>query len=191
MDNKVQFGLSNAHIAKLTETNGVITYGTPFAVPGSVKLTTSKQGAMVLFRADNKDYFKKPINTGYTGSFEIADVPEEMLQNIFGQTVDSNGAVFENADDNVSRFALLFEIDGDVKKRRVVFYDCLAERPSIEYETTDREDLRIKTATMDLTISPRSTDNEVKGTIEPTTENLAIYNTFFTQVYEKNASASV
>ena len=75
-------------IAKLTETNGVITYGTPFAVPGSVKLTTSKQGAMVLFRADNKDYFKKPINTGYTGNFEIADVPVEMLQDIFGQIVD-------------------------------------------------------------------------------------------------------
>lgn len=191
MKNKVQFGLNNVHLAKLTETNGVITYGTPFAVPGAVKLSVSKEGATVIFRADNKDFYKKAINSGYKGNLEIADVPENVLTQIFGQAVDNNGAILENSEDVIARFALMCEIDGDANKRRIVFYDCLAERPSLEYETTDKEDVKVKTATMDLTISPRSTDNNVKNIIEPTTENQAVYDTFFTQVYEKNATASV
>lgn len=34
--NKVKFGLSNVYIAKITETDGKITYGTPFAMPGEI-----------------------------------------------------------------------------------------------------------------------------------------------------------
>ena len=59
MENKVTFGLSNVHIAKLIENNGNITYDTPFALPGGVTLTMDKEGAMSIFRADNIDYYKK------------------------------------------------------------------------------------------------------------------------------------
>ena len=38
---KVQFGLKNVHIAKITENNGAVTYGTPFALPGAVSLSLS------------------------------------------------------------------------------------------------------------------------------------------------------
>ena len=190
MDNKVTFGLSNVHIAKLIENNGAITYGTPFALPGAVNLTMDKEGATTIFRADNVDYYKKASNNGYSGSLEVAEVIEKFLTDILGQTKDSNGAIFENADDTVSRFALMCEIDGDQKKRRAVFYDCLAERPSINHSTTDTE-IEVQTVTMDLTISPRTTDKEVKSVIEPNEDNQAIYNTFFAQVYEKNATASV
>lgn len=191
MKNKVTFGLSNVHIAKLIETDGVITYETPFALPGAVNLTMDKEGAMSIFRADNVDYYKKASNNGYSGSLEVADVIEKFLTDILGQTKDTNGAIIENADDVVSRFALMCEIDGDSNKRRVVFYDCLAERPSIGSSTTEEGEIEVKTATMDLKISPRTSDKQVKTVLEPTTENQAVYNTFFTQVYEKDATASV
>lgn len=190
MENKVTFGLSNVHIAKLIENNGVITYDTPFALPGAVNLTMDKEGATTIFRADNVDYYKKASNNGYSGNLEVADVIEKFLTDILGQTKDSNGAIFENAEDTVSRFALMCEIEGDKNKRRAVFYDCLAERPSISHSTTDTE-IEVQTTTMDLTISPRTTDKEVKSILEPTEDNRAVYDTFFTQVYEKDAPASV
>ena len=190
MDNKVTFGLSNVHIAKLIDTNGVISYAAPFALPGAVNLTMDKEGATTIFRADNIDYYKKASNNGYTGSLEVADVIEQFLIDILGQTKDSNGAIFENAEDTVARFALMCEIEGDQKKRRAVFYDVLAERPSINHSTTDTE-VEVQTATMDITISPRTSDKEVKSVIEPTEENQEVYNTFFTNVYEKNATAGV
>ena len=118
MENKVTFGLSNVHIAKLTQTENSISYGTPFHLPGSVTLTMDKEGATTIFRADNIDYYKKSSNNGYSGSLEVADVIEQFLIDILGQTKDSNGALIENAEDVNSRFAMMGEIEGDAKKRR-------------------------------------------------------------------------
>ena len=184
------FGLNNVHIAKMTKTDEGITYGTPFAIPGAVNLSADVEGDSYTFFADNKPYYKRTAKNGYAGSLEIADVPEQFLTEILGQTKDSNGAIIENADDKESSFALMCEINGDPSKRRVVFYDCLATRPSIEYSTTE-EGIEVKTCTMDLTMTPRSTDGEVKATLDLTEENKAVYETFFTKVYEKNASVGV
>ena len=72
------------------------------------------------------------------------------------------------------------------KKRRFVYYDCTAARPSNEANTIE-ESKTPQTDTITITMSARSTDKAIKAVIEPTAENEAIYNTFFEQVYEKNA----
>ena len=190
MENKVVFGLKNVHISKLTEAESIITYAEPFKLPGAVNLTMDKEGAKTIFRADDSDYFKKALNNGYSGSLEVADVIEKFLTDIFGQYKDANGALFENADDKEARFAMMFEIDGDKRKRRIVYYDCLAERPSLEYSTTEQDDVGVKTAKMDISISPRSTDRQVKAVLEASDENETVFNAFFTQVYEKVNSGS-
>ena len=82
------------------------------------------------------------------------------------------------------------EVKGDPSNRRVVFYDCLATRPSIEYSTTE-ESIEVKTCTMDITMTPRATDGKVKAVLDLSEENKAVYDTFFTKVYEKNATTGV
>lgn len=188
--NKVKFGLSNVHIAKITETNGAITYGTPFAMPGAVSLSADPEGDTTPFYADNIKYYIATSNQGYTGDLEIAMTPDEFLTQILGQVADDNGALFESADDVNARFALMGEIDGDVKKRRFVYFDCTATRPSAEMNTNE-ESKEPQTDTISISMSPRSTDKAIKAVIEPTTENQAVYDTFFTRVYEKDATASV
>lgn len=187
---KVNFGLSNVHVAKITETEGVIDYETPFAMPGAVNLSLDPEGDESDFYADNIKYFTSAAKNGYKGSLEIAEVLDKFLTDILGQEKDSNGAIIESADDKESKFALMCEIDGDPVQRRVVFYNCIAKRPAIDYSTTETGK-EVKTATMDLTISPRSTDKKVKATLELSEENKNIYNKFFEKVYEKNATASV
>ena len=189
-ENKVKFGLSNVHIAKITETNGVITYGTPFAMPGAVSLTADPEGETTPFYADNIKYYIAVANNGYTGDLEIAMTPEEFLTQILGQEKDDNGALFESSDDINARFALMGEIEGDKKKRRFVYFDCTAARPSAEMKTVE-DSKEPQTDTLSITMAARSTDNAIKAVIEPTAENQDVYDTFFTQVYEKNASASV
>lgn len=188
--NKVLYGIKNVHVAKLTETDGVITYGTPFAVPGATGFAPDPQGEKYIFYADNKIYFRKTSNQGYEGDLVIAMTPEQFLTEILGRIKDNNGAVIENADDQDSRFALMFEADGDEKNRRFVYWDCTASRPSREHNTTE-ESVEAGTESLPITIAPRSTDNAVGCYLEPTEENQAIYNAFFTKVYEKNATASV
>lgn len=187
---KVKFGLSNVHVAKITETEGVINYAKPFAIPGAVNLTADPEGETSPFYADNVKYFVSTSKQGYTGSLEIADVPDDFLTNILGQQKDTNGAIIENSGDKEARFALMCEVDGDPSKRRVVFYDCIATRPAIEYSTNE-EGIEVKTTTMDLTMTPRSTDGQVKATLQLSEENKTVYNTFFNKVYEKDATASV
>jgi len=189
-ENKVKFGLSNVHIAKITEEDGVITYGTPFVMPGAVSLTADPEGETTPFYADNIKYYIATSNQGYTGDLEIAMTPKQFLKEILGQTEDNNGAIFEGADDINARFALMGEIDGDAKKRRFVYFDCTAARPSNEANTTE-ESKEPQTDTISITMSARSTDKAIKAVIEPTTENQAVYDTFFARVYEKDASASV
>ena len=188
--NKVKFGLSNVHIAKITETDGAITYGTPFAMPGAVSLTAEPEGETTPFYADNIQYYVAVANNGYTGDLEIAMTPQEFLTTILGQSVDTNGAIFESSDDINARFALMGEIEGDAKKRRFVFYDCTATRPSAEMNTIE-DTKEPQTDTISITMTPRSSDHVIKAVIEPSDTNQDIYDEFFEKVYEKNAVASV
>lgn len=188
--NKVKFGLSNVHIAKITETDGAITYGTPFAMPGAVSLTAEPEGETTPFYADNIQYHVAVANNGYTGDLEIAMTPQEFLTTILGQSVDTNGAIFESSDDINARFALMGEIEGDAKKRRFVYYDCTATRPSAEMNTIE-DTKEPQTDTISITMTPRSSDHVIKAVIEPSDTNQDIYDEFFDEVYEKNATASV
>jgi phi13 family phage major tail protein len=188
--NKVKFGLSNVHIAKITEQDGQITYGTPIALPGAVSLTADPEGDTTPFYADNIKYYIAVANNGYTGELEIAMTPEEFLTEILGQEKDTNGALIESSDDINARFALMGEIEGDVKKRRFVYFDVTAARPSSEMNTVE-ESKEPQTDTLELTMAARSTDNAIKAVIEPNETNQDVYDTFFKKVYEKNAVAGV
>ena len=189
-NNKVKFGLSNVHIAKITETNGEITYGTPFVMPGAVSLTAEPEGETTPFYADNIQYYVAVANNGYTGDLEIAMTPKDFLTQILGQEEDTNGALFESSDDINARFALIGEIEGDIKKRRFVYYDCTAARPSAEMNTIE-DTKEPQTDTISITMTPRSSDKVIKAVIEPSETNKDVYETFFEKVYEKDAAVSV
>ena len=44
MSKSVKFGFKNVHVAKLTESNGAITYGTPFEILGGVNFSADPEG---------------------------------------------------------------------------------------------------------------------------------------------------
>jgi phi13 family phage major tail protein len=184
--NKVLYGLSNVHVAKITETAGVITYGTPFKMPGVTGLNANPEGESSPFYADNVTYHTVVSNNGYTGDLVVAVTPEQFFTDILGQTKDTNGAIIENAEDKNARFALMCEIDGDAQKRRIVFYDCTATRPSRDNSTVENT-ITPGTETIPLVMKARTTDKAIRGILEPSETNTAIYNTFFTKVYEKDA----
>lgn len=184
---KVLYGIRKVYVAKLTEENGAITYGTPFAVEGATGFSPEPQGDTTIFYADNKIYFRKEQNNGYEGELTLAVTPDEFLIQIMGRTKDSNDVVVENSDDRTARFALMFEGEGDPKNRRFVYWDCSATRPSREFATTE-DSIEVGTESMTITIAPRSTDNAVGGYVELTEDNAAVYNGWFNAVYETTAS---
>ena len=186
--NKVKYGISNVHYAKMTVANdGTISYGTPVAIPGAVSLSADPEGDTSPFYADNIVYYTSVSNNGYSGDLEVAMLPDSFLTDILGAEIDSNGAIFEANDDTVSQFALMFQMDGDKANRRVCYYNVTAQRPSTEANTTE-DSKEPQTDTISITMAPRTTDKVVKCVMEKTEDNTAAYNGFFNAVYEKYLS---
>lgn len=187
--NKVKFGLSNCYIAPFTiGLDGTYTYGTPIAVPGAVNLSLSPSGDTNDFYADNVIYFSSTANQGYEGDLEIALIPDPIRTQILGETVDSNGAYVENASDKASGFAFGFQINGDQNNRKFWYYNCTLTRPTTESGTTE-DTITPSTDTLSIKAMPRLSDTKVRVFLEPTTENQAVYDAFFNEVYEAEINA--
>ena len=136
--NRVKYGLCNVHYAKITGWAGgekVPLYNTPVRIPGAVSLSLEPSGATEIFHADNVAYYISSHNSGYTGELEIALTPTNFLTEILGEIQDENGVLIEKNNDSTAQFALLFEINGDLKHTRHCFYCCSASRPSTASST--------------------------------------------------------
>lgn len=191
MKNKVKFGLSNVHIAKMIfGEDGTITYNTPFAIPGAVNLSLDAEGEETPFYADNVKFYNSYANNGYSGDLEIADIPEKFRTDILGEKKDKNGALIESSDVEIAPFALMYQIEGDKTGRRCVYYNTTVSRPSSEASTVE-ESKEPKTDTLSITTGPRSTDKKVRAILERSEENATLYDDFYKSVYEEDATASV
>lgn len=181
--NKVKFGLKNVYYAVATTANNVMTYGTPVAIPGAVNLTLSPEGESGAFYADNQKYYIYSNNNGYSGSLEIALVPDSFRVDVLGDTIDSNGALIENANASSKDFALMFEFTGDQSGDRHVLFNCSANRSSLE-SGTKAESVEVKTESFDFVASAAYDSGNVKARVKSGDTG---YSTFFSAVYVENA----
>lgn len=175
--NKITFGLSNVHIWPITSTDdtGKPTYGTVFAQPGATEMSLDAEGSSDPFYADDGIYYRPVSNTGYSGKLTVADLVAQFRTAILKEIVDKNGALFESVDVQPAEFALAFEIKGDVRKRRFLFYRCLATRPSISSKTKENK-IDPNTSKLDFSASPRLDTGFVKVTAE---EDDAAYSNWY------------
>lgn len=189
--NKVKFGLSNVHVAKITKgENGAITYGTPFKIPGAVNLSLDAEGDNEPFYADNMKYYESYANNGYSGELEIAKIPDEFLKEVLGQTIDSVGGVLETINDVISPFAFMYQIEGDETGTRFCYYNATVSRPSTEASTT--EDTKTpNTDTLSITTSAREDNGQVRYKLALSDTNKTEYDAFFDEVPEPQEEASV
>lgn len=186
--NKVKYGLRNVYYSKITVgEDGQYTYATPVAIPGAVNLSLSASGDSNDFYADDVIYYNNTTNQGYEGDLEIALIPESFLIDIMGFVRDKNGAIVENADARQSSFALGFEVQGDEKGRRNWYYNCNASRTP-QNASTKESSATPSTETLTLKAMPRLSDKVVKVSMTLSDENATAYNSFFTEVYEKDTS---
>lgn len=137
-ENKVRFGLKNVYYSILTE-GSTNTFATPVAVPGAVSMTLESNVANGTFYADNISYYTTFANNGYTGTLELARIPDSMLKDVFGMTLDNTTKVlYEDADANPKPFALLFQIEGDQQEELNVLYRVVpTSKPTAGSQTVE------------------------------------------------------
>uniref|UniRef100_A0A7C9JF09 Phage tail protein n=1 Tax=Muribaculaceae bacterium Z82 TaxID=2304548 RepID=A0A7C9JF09_9BACT len=185
--NKVRFGLSNVHVAFHDGTGG---FEAPVRIPGAVNLSTTPEGDQSVFYADNSPYYVFNANNGYSVELEMALVPDEVVARMQGWRIDANGGLVETANAEPTPFALLFEVSGDKRSRRTVFYSVTAERPE-ESNSTVQESKEATTQTISATVVAMDVSGEptVKYTLELSDSNKAVFDAFYDTVTLPDASA--
>ena len=178
VENKVRFGLKNVHYAIMAADG---TYGTPIAVPGAVNLDMSPSGDTNQFYADNIAYFVSVSNQGYEGSLELARIPHQMFEDVWGYALGATSKVLtESAFVEPKVFALLFQINGDQNDNYFVLYCCTGARPNIGSQTIEASK-EPRTQTINLTVAPRSDGKVCAFTTENTPAETR--NSWFTTVF--------
>ena len=90
MANKIKYGIKNVYYAVATlAANNSATYDTPVALPGAVSLTLDPEGDNSVFYADNIAYYATYANNGYSGSLELALIPDAFRKDVLGEIEDS------------------------------------------------------------------------------------------------------
>lgn len=181
MANKIKYGLRNVYYAKATEgAGGALTYATPVAIPGAVNLSLSQEGESNPFYADDVIYFQSVSNNGYSGTLEIALVPDSFKTDILGETADTKDVMIETANVQPAEFALLFEFQGDDKATRHLMYRCTCSRPDVTGATKEAS-IEPQTETLNITVMPRINDMKVKASCPYSSSE---YTGWFGTVYE-------
>lgn len=180
-NNKVKYNLKNAHYALLTiGEDGLVSYGNPTAIPGSVSISLDANGEPENFYADGIAYYVINNNMGYEGDLELALIPESFRTEVLMEALDDNGVLIENAQVELASFALLFEFDGDKKHIRHVLYNCAASRPGIEGKTNE-DSREVQTETLTIKATPLAS-GIVKAKTGNTTDT-TVNNDWYKAVY--------
>lgn len=179
MANTVKFGLKNCHYA-VYQDKGELTFKEPVALPGAVSLSLEPNGEESPFYADDRTYYNVVANQGYTGEFEVAMITEEFEKDILGRNLeDESNVMIENLGDKGQEFALMFEIQGDVKNRRFTLFGCTASRPTTEASTVS-ESVEPQTDTFSFTAAGLPDGTVRMATTETTPQD--VYDKWFDEV---------
>lgn len=186
MANKIKYGIRNVYYAVATEgSGGALSYASPVAIPGAVNLSLSAEGESNPFYADDVIYYQSTANNGYSGTLEIALLPDSFKTDVLQETTDTAGVYIESANKSPKEFALLFEFQGDDKATRHAMFRCTCSRPDVAGATKEAS-IQPQTETLNITAMPRLNDYIVKASC-PASATTA-YSGWFSAVYTASIS---
>ena len=186
MANKIKYGIKNVYYAVATlAANNSATFGTPVALPGAVSLTLDPEGDNNIFYADNIAYYTSYANNGYSGSLELALIPDAFRKDVLGEIEDNKDVLVEEQGAPSVHFALMFQFEGDEKATRHVMYNCVASRPTTNGSTKESS-IEPQTETINLTatsIYNSALDKDIVKARTSDSTDTTSYTGWFTQVY--------
>ena len=190
-ENKVRFGLKNVYYAVLTE-GATNAWATPVHVAGAVSLTLDDASSSNPFYADNITYYRTFANNGYTGSLEMALIPEAMLADIWGIEEDATDKIiYEKTGVQPKPFALIFQVDTDDVDELNLFYRVVPTTKPISSPATTEDTVEPFTTSFDFEALPLVSGSAVqqgliKAKTTPTTTEVK-KTAWFSEVYVPTA----
>lgn len=125
MSNKVEFGISNLHVGTYSvATDGTVTLGTPYHVPGAVSWNPDEDSENNVFYADNIAYWSEYTDGDMTGDLVVAKYPDVFKTMFMGYLSKGDGGLAKIKNAVKPKTYIAYQVEGDVESRRVIMYNC-------------------------------------------------------------------
>lgn len=179
---KALFNIKKLQVAKLTETNGVISYATPIQVAGTVSLTMNVEQSSEAVYADGTSYITVTGAIATTGTLENYFIPKEVLKQIYGYVESANHELMQT-DKQPAEFAMQFACDDENGKEvYFTYYRVTSTKPGINLQTKE-SGTTINPQSVELNAIPITlADNSTRVIYSFATEDATNYATYFNSV---------
>lgn len=151
MANKVEFGISDLYVGTYTDTNGTITLGSPYHQKGAVSLSLEEDSEETKFYADNITYWADSTGGTFSGDLEVAKFDDTFKTQFLGYVTLADGGIATLKNATKPATYVMFQIEGDTEKRRVILYNCRLSGLNREYSTIE-ETKEPATETLSVTV---------------------------------------
>lgn len=159
--NKIKFGLKNVTLFEATDDGKTLTYGEPIKWPGASEITMEPVGEDYNGYFDDQLYISVSNSQGKSGKLTMAYLQPEIETLITGATIDENGGILENNENQGAHVALAFEFSGDTNKVRHVLYNVSFSRPS-DGSSARSDKLDAQTTELEFTAMPNPYTGDIK-----------------------------
>lgn len=177
MANKVEFGISQLHVATYTvDAQGDATIGTPYHQKGAVSFSPEENSEQNVFYADNIAYWSGYSGGSIEGDLEVAMFDDEFKTQFLGYVALTNGGLANVKNASKPNVAIFFQVEGDSESRKVALYNCSLGAITREYNTIE-ENKEPATETLGVTCIG---DNKTGVTMAVLKPGDSGYDTLFT-----------
>ena len=174
---KVMFGVSKLHVGEYTvATNRTVTLGTPYALPGTVRIAMEPQSSLEEFYADNGVYWSGYSDNGYEGEIENALFPDSFKTRFLNYQSVPGGGIAQVRGKKVPKVYFMFQAETDADARRGIVYNVSLGEINREYSTTE-DTTTPATATLPFKVNGDLGTGIVKAAYPKTS---SVYTTMFT-----------
>lgn len=153
MSNKVSFGLSDVHYAKITAVSdaGVPTYeNTWHALPTAIEATCEVETSNSSQYADDQKIYDVSEITSATISLQVSVLDDDFKKDILGYLEATNGMLVQTKDKKAD-IALAFKFKGDKKNKIRMFFKCSVSDSDDDTHSTNTDSVTFSSDTVQFT----------------------------------------
>ncbi len=168
-------GMRDLVYAVVTEDSAAGTvYGTVKQMQGVMGLSFAPNSNQQQTYGDDGTFCIVSANGDADGEVEVNTIPPEMEVDWFGRTLDANGAVVMNSDDQVHDVAIGFRARKSNGADKLVWlYKCTPSSPEVAYKSKEGSNVTIQTRKIKFKATQRASDKNMKIAIDSDTSGLA------------------
>ncbi|MED4726991.1 phage tail protein [Aneurinibacillus migulanus] len=181
-------GLNDLHYAKLTKDDATgVTYGAPIRIVGAITANISPSTNTETLYADDGPSEVATALGEISVELNVKDLPLEVQADLLGHTLNDQGVLTKNADDQAPYVAIGFRSQKSNGKSIFVWLLKGKFQPSEEEYQTKEDSPTFQTPTIEGSFVKREADGhwQFVGDEDATGFTKAIADAWFTKVYEQ------